>query len=88
MYLSVPYSFDSFELRQSSQLAEPLWTNPGVKSGISVCKLISTINQKKVQVGTVQHSPKILACEEKASTTTTTILLTGEKGCVLLVNYV
>ena len=27
---------------QSSQLAEPLWTNPGVKSGISVRKLIST----------------------------------------------
>ena len=26
---------------QSSQLAEPLWTNPGVKSGISVRKLIS-----------------------------------------------
>ena len=27
---------------RSSQLAEPLWTNPGLKSGISVCKLIST----------------------------------------------
>ena len=27
---------------QSSQLAEPLWTDPGLKSGISVCKLIST----------------------------------------------
>ena len=27
---------------QSSQLAEPLWTNPGVKSGISVRKLIPT----------------------------------------------
>ena len=27
---------------QSSQLAEPLWTNPGVKSEISVCMLIST----------------------------------------------
>ena len=26
---------------QSSQLAEPRWTNPGVKSGISVRKLIS-----------------------------------------------
>ena len=30
---------------QSSQLAEPLWTDPGLKSGISVRKLIS--NQKK-----------------------------------------
>ena len=27
---------------QSSQLAEPLWTDPGTKSGISVLKLIST----------------------------------------------
>ena len=28
---------------QSSQLAEPLWTDPGVKSGISVRGLISTL---------------------------------------------
>ena len=27
---------------QSSQLAQPLWTNPGRKSGISLCELIST----------------------------------------------
>ena len=27
---------------QSSQLAEPLWTDPGIKSGICVRKLIST----------------------------------------------
>ena len=27
---------------QLSQLAEPLWTDPGLKSGITVCKLIST----------------------------------------------
>ena len=27
---------------QSSQLAEPLWIDPGVKSGISVRELIST----------------------------------------------
>ena len=27
---------------QSSQLAEPMWTDPGVKSGISVLELIST----------------------------------------------
>ena len=27
---------------QSSQLAEPLWTDPGLKSGISVRELIST----------------------------------------------
>ena len=28
---------------QSSQLTEPLWTDPGVKSGISVCELISVL---------------------------------------------
>ena len=27
---------------QSSQLTEPLWTDPGIKSGISVCELIFT----------------------------------------------
>ena len=41
---------------QSSQLAEPLWTDPGLKSGFSVCKLISTLRKektvkKKVQAG-------------------------------------
>ena len=30
---------------QSSQLAEPLWTDPGIKNGISVCKLMSTANK-------------------------------------------
>ena len=32
---------------QSSQLAEPLWTDPGLKSGISVCELISTFKKQK-----------------------------------------
>ena len=35
---------------QSSQLSEPLWTDPGLKSGIRVRKLISTL-KKNVQVG-------------------------------------
>ena len=43
---------------QSSQLAEPLWTDPGLKSGVSLRKLISTLIAK--------HSPKILAREEKS----------------------
>ena len=34
--------------RQLSQLAEPLWTDPGIKSGISVHEQISTL-KKKVQ---------------------------------------
>ena len=31
---------------QSSQLAEPLWTDPGIKSGTSVRELISTLKKK------------------------------------------
>ena len=50
---------------QSSQLAEPLWTDPGLKSGISLRELISTLNKK-----IVEHSPKILAREEKATIVT------------------
>ena len=36
-------------LRQTSQLAEPLWIDPGIKSGISVRELIFTF--KKAQAG-------------------------------------
>ena len=32
---------------QSSQLAEPLWTDPGLKSGISVRGMISTLKKKR-----------------------------------------
>ena len=31
----------------SSQLAEPLWTDPGPKSGIDACELISIYKEKK-----------------------------------------
>ena len=34
---------------QSSQLAGPLWTDPGIESGISVRELISTQNFKKIK---------------------------------------
>ena len=34
---------------QSSQLAEPLWTDPGLKSGISVRELISVEKEKKTE---------------------------------------
>ena len=32
---------------QSSQLVEPLWTDPGLKSGISVRELISNLEEEK-----------------------------------------
>ena len=55
-----------------SQLAESMWSDPGLKSGISVHKLISTLKKKKSAGGDllVKHSPKILTREEKATTTT------------------
>ena len=60
---------------QLSQLTEPLWTDPGLKCGISTCKLISTSKKKEKKKSAdgewmVEHSPKILASEEKATTTT------------------
>ena len=35
---------------QSSQFAEPLWTYPGIKSGISVHELISTLKKKQAHL--------------------------------------
>ena len=48
-------------------------TDPGLKSGISVHKLISTLKKKKKdrQESIVKHSPQILAHEKEATTTTT-----------------
>ena len=51
---------------QSSQLAEPLWTDPGLTSGIGVRELISTL-KKETQAGieSTKPSSKILASKEK-----------------------
>ena len=53
-----------------SSFTEPLWTDPGIKSGISVRELISTQKKKKNAGGkwTVEQSPKILPSEAKATT--------------------
>ena len=54
----------------SSQLAEPLWTDPGLKSGISVRKLISTL-KKNISAGRewmVEHLPKSSQVRKKPST--------------------
>ena len=71
--------------QQSSRLAEPLWTDPGLKSGISVRELIWTSNKqtnkqtkktkkkkKKTARGEwlIELSPQILASEERAATST------------------
>ena len=53
---------------QSSQLAEPLWTDPGLKSGLSVRKLISTLKKKKkVQAANKLSNivPKFLRARKK-----------------------
>ena len=49
--------------------AEPLWTDPGIKSGIRMPELISTLKKKKGGGGgggrerIVEHSPKNLALD-------------------------
>ena len=72
---------------QSSQFAEPLWTDPGRKSEISVCELISTSKKrrKKEKKGAggesmVRHSPQILLSKEKA----TSDLLAEDNRCLAL----
>ena len=67
--------------RQSSQLAEPLWTDPGVKSGISVRKIISikttttttTTTKNKALAGNEWSNilPKSSQARKKSTTTTT-----------------
>ena len=58
---------------RDTQLAEQLWIDPGVKSGISVRELISTKKKKKEKIARreckVEQSPDILASAEKATTT-------------------
>ena len=57
---------------QSSQLAEPLWTDPGLKSGVDLRQLNPTLKKKSAGgEWIVEHSPKIFAREVKATTTTT-----------------
>ena len=44
---------------QSSQSAEPLWTDPGLKSGISVRELISTSNLRQKEERKKERKGKI-----------------------------
>ena len=66
--------------QQSFQLAELLWTDPGLKSGM-VCASYSPLKQPKQGARgkrIVEPFSKILSCEENASTTT--IFHTGLPG--------
>ena len=64
----------------TSQLAEPLWTDPGIKSGISLRELISTSKEKEEKkrkqkkstgrVWMIEYSSKSLANEKNATNTT------------------
>ena len=56
----------------SSQHAELMWTDPGLKSGISVHELISTLKKSAGGEWMFEHSPKILASVEKNQKATTT----------------
>ena len=50
---------------QSSQLSEPLWTEPGLKSGIIECKLISNQKIKFVKVQAMNEWSNILPKSSK-----------------------
>ena len=52
---------------QSSQLAEPLWTDPGLKRGISVRELISTSKKKKKKEKKAQAGKEYLNILPKSS---------------------
>ena len=56
---------------QSSQLAEPLWTDPGRKSGISLSELISTLKKKHRQgmnCRTFSQNPRTRGRSQHSST--------------------
>ena len=60
---------------QWSQLTEPLWTDPGLKSGIRVHELISTLKKKKqveYECSNIPPLPKSLQARIKQPQTTTT----------------
>ena len=50
---------------QSSQLAEPLWTDSGVKSGINLREVSPLKKKKKRGRGIGKPFPKILAARKK-----------------------
>ena len=52
---------------QSSQLAKQLWTNPGVKSGISVRKLISTLKKEEKKEETAKAENELSNILPKSS---------------------
>ena len=56
--------------QQSSQLAEPLWSNAGLMSGIGVREVDFHLKKKKnfTWERSVEPFPKILICEGKATT--------------------
>ena len=56
---------------QSFQLAEPLWTDPGLKSGISMCDLISTYKKRKEKKRKRQAGNELLNILPKSSHTRT-----------------
>ena len=70
---------------QSSQLAEPLWTNPGLQSKISLRGLISTSKKKKkAQAG--NESSDILPKSSHVRKTTTTTTTKAVIGVFTLVS--
>ena len=64
---------------QSSQIAEPLWTDPGLKSAISVRELISTLKKTKKQAQAGNQWSNILP-KSSHSTQTVTLQLEADES--------
>ena len=59
-----------------SSLSHCMWTDPSIKSGMSVRELIFTLTTTTINntggESMVEHSPRIMASKEKATSTTAT----------------
>ena len=77
---------------QSSQLVEPLWTDPGVKSKISVQELIFSLKKKKKKKksagGESANLPQKPSQRGKRHTTTTTAMTTTTTTTLVIVDLV
>ena len=62
-------------LSQSSQLAEPVWTDPGIKNGTSVCNLIFTSKKSVDGEWIVELLPKSSHTRKKPPPKSTTIYI-------------
>ena len=62
---------------KSSQLVEPLWTDPGLESGIGECELMSVLEEGTRGHRLVLVSPKSLHARKNGPTKATNLIVTS-----------